>query len=38
MGSVITVLGNIVKWAFTIVQGLDIVKKILEWIASFKKS
>ena len=38
MGSVITVLGNIVKWAFAIVQGLDIVKKVLEWISKLKKS
>jgi len=38
MSTVITVLANIVKWAMVTIQGLDIVKKILEWISSFKKS
>lgn len=37
MAKVITIIADIVKWAFVAVQGLDIVKKILEWIASFKK-
>jgi len=37
MAKVITIITDIVKWAFVAVQGLDIVKKILEWIASFKK-
>jgi len=37
MAKIITILTDIVKWAFVAVQGLDIVKKILEWIASFKK-
>jgi hypothetical protein len=37
MAKFILVFSEIIKWAFTIVQGLDVVKKLLEWIASFKK-
>lgn len=37
MTKIITVLADIVKWAMVAVQGLDIVKKILEWIAKLKK-
>lgn len=37
MTKIITVLADIVKWAMVVVQGLDIVKKILEWISKLKK-
>jgi hypothetical protein len=37
MTKIITVLADIVKWAMVAVQGLDIVKKILEWISKLKK-
>lgn len=37
MASVITVITDILKWAMVAIQGLDIVKKILEWIKSLKK-
>jgi hypothetical protein len=38
MTKVITIIADIVKWALVAIQGLDIFKKILEWISSFKKS
>jgi len=37
MAKVITIIADIVKWAMVAIQGLDIVKKILEWIKSLKK-
>ena len=37
MAKVITILTDILKWAMVAIQGLDIVKKILEWIKSLKK-
>lgn len=37
MAKIITILTDILKWAMVAIQGLDIVKKILEWIKSLKK-
>lgn len=37
MSKIITVISNIVKYALAAIQGLDIVKKILEWINGFLK-
>jgi hypothetical protein len=37
MAKVISIITDILKWAMVTIQGLDIVKKILEWIKSLKK-
>lgn len=37
MAKIITILTDVLKWAMVAIQGLDIVKKILEWIKGLKK-
>jgi hypothetical protein len=37
MSKIITIISDVVKWALVAIQGLDIVKKILEWINGFLK-